>query len=794
MKIDKALQSAYQYYQAGDLNQARDIYKKVLRLKPNNIDALHFVEMICCQLGDFDEAIRCIRKEIELTPSNAELYYKLGTVLQAKGLFSEAIDYFRKAITLKPHFPDAYYNLGLALQNTGQVDEAISNYQKAIQIEPNLMEAYNNLGILLSAKGCLEESITYFQKAIRINPNHADIYNNLGLSLKEKGNIDEAIMNYKKAITLNPAFADAYYNLGFALQGKKQLDAAIDSYKKALQINPALAEVQNSVGYILAEKGQMDEAVTYFQKAITLNPNYAGAYYNLGLALQNKGQFEEAITYYQKAIDISPDYADAYYNLGNVLQNKGQFEEAITCYQNVIHLSPNFHMAYNNLGVIYTVNGQLNEAEIHLRRALQINPDLSITYSNLLFNMNYNSRYNPQDIFSEHLLFAKKFAEPLSYVIPAHTNGRQANRRLRIGYCSPDFRRHSVAYFIEPVLAARDRGHFEVFCYSNSSVIDEVTNRVQEHADQWRNIVGMSDEEVTELIRKEEIDILVDLAGHTANNRILVFTRKPSPVQVSWIGYPATTGLSSMDYKIVDAFTDPPGMTEQFYSEKLLRLPDSFLCYMPEANSPDISLLPTLVSGHITFASFNDIAKISPEVIALWSEILKEVQDSRMVMKSKGFSDGSTRQRFLTLFHQNGVDSDRLRLLPFMHSTSDHLAAYNNIDIALDTFPYNGTTTTCEAMWMGVPVITLSGCTHVSKVGVSLLSNVGLPELIAKTHDEYIATAVNLASDIEKLRLLRRSLRDRMSHSPLTDARRFTANLEMCYRKMWENWCNSTQA
>ena len=657
MKIDKSLQSAHQYYQAGDLNQASNICKKILKVKPNNIDALHFLEMICCQLGNFDDAIRYIRKELELIPSNADVNYKLGTVLQAKGLFSEAIDYFRKAITLKPHFPEACYHLGVVLQKKGQLDEAVINYQKA------------------------------------------------------------------------------------------------------LQINPDLAEVQNNLGNVLREKGQLDEAIGSYQKAIKLNPNFDLAYYNLGVVLREKGQLDEAIGSYQKAIK----------------------------------LNPNFYIAYNNLGGVLIERGQLNEAEIYFRRVLQITPDNCKFYSNLLFNMNYNSRYNPQDIFSEHLLFAKKFAERLSSTISPHTNEREPNRRLRIGYCSPDFRGHPVAYFIEPVLEAHNREHFEVFCYSLSPIQDEVTKRIQSYSDKWRSIVGMSDEDAATLICNDKIDILIDLAGHTGNNRILLFARKPAPIQVSWIGYLATTGLSTIDYKIADNYTDPPGKTEQFYTEKLIRLPESFLCYLPDKDSPEVGPLPALSTGHITFGSFNNFAKVTPEVFTLWARVLNELPDSRLILKAKSFADETTCQYAINMFTERGISAERI-ILQSWNPSPRHLESYNQVDIGLDTFPFNGATTTCEAMWMGVPVITLAGTAYHSRSGVSLLSNVGLPELIAETHDEYTGIAINLASDIEKLELLRKSLRDRMSHSPLTDAKRFTANLETCYRKMWEDWCNSAQA
>jgi len=300
----------------------------------------------------------------------------------------------------------------------------------------------------------------------------------------------------------------------------------------------------------------------------------------------------------------------------------------------------------------------------------------------------------------------------------------------------------------------------------------------------------MPDEQATELVRRDGIDILVDLAGHTSGSRVLLFARKPAPVQASWIGYPATTGLSAMDYKIVDRYTDPPGMSDQFYTEKLIRLPDSFLCYLPEKDSPEVGMLPVLSSGHITFGSFNNFAKVSPEGIELWGRILKTITGSRLLMKAKSFSDRSTRSYVLDMFARKGIPAERIELVSMKRSFKEHLDTYTRIDIGLDTFPYNGTTTTCEALWMGVPIITLAGSTHASRVGMSLLTNIGLPELVASTDEEYVSSAVNLACDLTKLRSLRETLRGRVMHSPLTDTKRFILNLEHCYRTLWEHWCN----
>ena len=355
---------------------------------------------------------------------------------------------------------------------------------------------------------------------------------------------------------------------------------------------------------------------------------------------------------------------------------------------------------------------------------------------------------------------------------------------------SPDFKSHSVAYFIEPILAAHNHRDFEIFCYSDVPTEDSTTIRIKKYADYWRDIYKRFDEKVSELIRKDKIDILIDLAGHTGP-RMLLFANKSAPIQVSWIGYPATTGLSTVDYKIVDNFTDPPGMTEKFYAETLIRLPRSFLSYLPEKESPEIENLPSRKNGYVTFGSFNNLPKISSKMISLWSKILKSIPNSHLIIKAGSFIDEKTRIFVLNIFQQEQIEASRLHLMPWLPSKKEHLNMYNHVDIALDTFPYNGTTTICEALWMGVPVISLSGNSHVSRVGLSLLSNIGLSELVASTFDEYVSIAIHLAENIEKLASLRGRLRDMMKHSPVCDAERFTSNLEKCYRQMWEKWCKS---
>ena len=580
-----------------------------------------------------------------------------------------------------------------------------------------------------------------------------------------------------------------YYNSGIKLFENREYDEAIEMFQRALEHNPELVHAYNYMGNACQEKKLFDQAINCYQKALQINPDDPTAYINLGIACQNTRQHEQAIQNFKTALKLNPDLYQAYDYMGLSFTIENRIDEAIESYERSLSINPTSVMTLLNLGNTLVRQGLLNEAEEYYRRALTIRPNYINLAEALIFTMIYNPRQDGEAIFSEHVKFSDRFAKPLSALIMPHMNERKVSRKLRIGYVSPDFRRHSVAYFIEAVLAAHSGNNFEVFCYSNADTYDEVTERIKTYADQWRDIRMLTDKNAAELVRNDGIDVLIDLAGHTDNNRILLFALKPAPLQVTWIGYPATTGLSTIDYKIVDHYTDPINMTERFYTEKLMRLPQCFLCYLPDKESPEINVLPATINGYITFGSFNAFSKTSPQTLELWAEILSCVPKSRIIMKAPAFSYRKTYDHTIDIFQRRGIDVQRIELLPWAPVFDNHLAQYHRVDIGLDTFPYNGTTTTCEALWMGVPVITVEGDTHVSRVGVSLLSNVGLPELIAKTSGEYISKAVNLAGDLERLKSLRGNLRKIMYRSPLCDAESFTANLENSYRSMWEAWC-----
>ena len=445
----------------------------------------------------------------------------------------------------------------------------------------------------------------------------------------------------------------------------------------------------------------------------------------------------------------------------------------------------------SNFAITLSNQGKDEEAIAAFRRALELKPDFAGARSNMLLCLNYATSYSAGEIFAEH----KAWEDAHNYCIPriqSYSNPPDPMRRIRIGYVSPDLRAHSVSFFIEPLLKNHDPSIIETFCYAEVRKPDGVTQRLRGYVRNWRNICGMSNAAVLKTIQDDGIDVLVDLAAHTGSNRLGVFACKPAPVQVSYLGYPNTTGLSTIDYRLTDSWADPPGMTDKFYTETLFRLPRSFLCYSPEPSAPAVEPLPALSTGYVTFGSFNILPKMTPAVVSLWSLILESLPGSRLQLKNNSLADSAMREQAYAQFAAHGITRDRIDLFGRQATLGEHLATYHRMDIALDPFPYNGTTTTCEALWMGVPVITLAGQAHAGRVGVSILNQIGLSSCIAATQDEYVMIANRLAKNLDELKQLRAELRNRMLASPLCDATGFTRAVEAAYREMWERWCATT--
>ena len=539
------------------------------------------------------------------------------------------------------------------------------------------------------------------------------------------------------------------------------------------------------------QAGRLQQAEMIYNQILEEDPHHAESLHLLGLVAYERGEYDLAADRIRKAVASDSVIPIFHYNLGIVYASQGRLEDAVHCYREAIRLKPAFSESFNNLGNVLKDQGKLEEALAQFSRALELKPEFAEAHSNRLLTLNYHDT-EPSTIFEEHRRWARQHADPMAPSNPHYKNDKNPNRPLRLGYVSPDFYSHSVAFFIEAVLEAHDRRRFQVFCYSDVGRPDFVTERLKALPITWRNIALLKNEQVFDLVRNDEIDILVDLAGHTGDNRLLVFAHKPAPIQVSYLGYPNTTGLAAIDYRITDPWADPCDEADQHYIEELVRLPHGFLCYRPPGNAPRVGELPALQKKQITFWSCNRLSKVTPEVVDLWSLILRSVPESRLIMKSRAFRDPASSKRLMEMFTRNGVSAERVRLVGYIPHHADHIAIYNEIDIGLDSFPYNGTTTTCEALWMGVPVVVKAGNRHASRVGVSLLSSIGATDFIADSSETYVDKAVRLAGDLGGLQRIRAELRDRMARSSLTDAHHFTRSLEEAYNEMWNRYKNQT--
>lgn len=749
--IPEAMQLAVQHQAAGRLPEAERICHLILQAQPNNVDALHFLGLLSHQRGDPVSAVKWIKQ----------------------------------AIAILPQLPEAHCNLGLVFEASRNPDEAVRYYQRAIALKPDYVEAHYNLGNVWKGQGKLGDAIESYRRTLALNPAFVLGHFNLGIALEESGKHEEAARCYRQAIALNPSFADAHYNLGILLAASGDHEEAAACFRRAIELSPRHAAAHLFLGDVLQRCGHLTEAVACYKRAIAIKPDYVEGHNNLGSVLQSMGRFEEAIACYQRAIALQPDSAVAHNNLGHTLQTLGKLESAIGCFRRALQINPDFAEAHSNLGGIYLSQGRLDEAIACQQRALEIKPDFADAHSNLLYFLNYGSTLSASEIFGAHQKWSQQHAAGLDKNLAPFANSRDANRRLRIGYVSPDFRNHAVAHFASPVIEKHDKSRFEVFCYYNHTQRDEFTQRIESAADHWIPCSGMSDDQLAQRIRDDGIDILIDLAGHTVGNRLLVFARKPAPVQITYLGYPNTSGLSTMDYRITDQYADPPG-SDAYYSEKLLCLPHSLCCYQAPPNMPDILPLPALQNGYVTFGSFNNFNKIRSQCIELWATLLRRLPGSRLLMMT--VPEGEIRQRLIEQFSSLGVAPERLELHGKL-ALNDFHKMFRKMDIALDPFPLTGGTTTCETLWMGVPVVVLVGKRFISRVGYSFLSAVGRQEFSAETLEEYVKVALDLAADVDQLATTHAGLRRQVAASPLADAAGFTCDLENAYREVWKTWC-----
>ena len=667
----------------------------------------------------------------------------------------------------------------------GHVDEAEAISRQIIAAHSEHPGAAHLLGLIAGRAGQHADAARWIARAVAILPEICEYRLDLAEALQGSGEYSASVDEWRAALRLHPQLPDAHYGLGVALGFLGLLEEAVEAYRGAVRLRPDHVRAWSNLGVALHHLECPQEAIAAFQAGLKADPGAAALSINLGNVLQDAGELDAAIAAYRASLAQQPDLAVAHYNLGNLLKRQGRLVEAAAAYHAAIRSQPGNADALHNLSSILREEGKIEEAISTARAAVAMDPQNSLRQSNLLYTLQFHPGLTEEEIAGEHALWNEHVSAPLRAARLPHGNDPGRDRRLRVGFVSPDFYQHAVSFFLVPLFEALDRTQVEVCCYSDVRGGDATTERLRKAADRWCDSRRLSATGLAERIRRDAIDILIDLTMHTRSNRLETFAHKPAPVQVSWLAYPGSTGLETMDYRLTDAFLEPPGVEARAVGERPWRLPDSWCCYEPHPDFPEIGPLPSARAGHVTFGSINKFARVNDAVLGGWALLLTEVPDSHLLLLCP---DGDCRDRVGRFFAERGVAGARLEWVEFL-PWDQYVQLFGRIDLALDPFPGNGMTTTLHSLWMGVPVVLLAGETPLARAGESLLSTAGLPELVATSVDEYVQIAAALARDRARLESLRATLRGRLRESPLLDAPRFARNLEVAFRGMWRRWC-----
>ena len=671
----------------------------------------------------------------------------------------------------------------LLLHRQGRLAEAVQGYQNVLRAEPANVDALNLLGLAKFQSGEHAEAVRLFKKCLKTKPDFAPAHGHLGDALIEMKSFAEAITSLRRAIALAPQWPEAHCNLGYALQQSGQFEAALGCYQYALSLQPGIATVHNHLGSTFLKLGRIPDAEQSFRRAIELSPDFVAAHHNLGLLLAGSQQSDEAEACFRRAIELDAAYPPAYGGLATTLFKKGRVLDAEAYSRQALALVPFFVEAHKTLASALCAQGRYTEAETHYVEALRINPENFEAHSSLLFF------YCHRDQGSSPR--AREIAQQCSQLVTRHASRRMFKRwsvdaapeRLRVGLVSGDLKNHPVGFFLESVLSRINRERIELFAYPTNRKEDELTERIKPLFSRWTPLHELSYFDAAQTIHRDGLHILLDLSGHTAFNQLPLFAWQPAPVQASWLGYFATTGIAQMDYLLADPISVPPELRGQF-TEEVWNLPETRLCFSAPQNDLPVSPPPSLSHDYVTFGCFQNPSKINDDVLKLWSQVLARVPDSRLRLQAKPFGDPRFAEHFEGRCRAQGIDAQRL-LITGESPREQYLAAHSEVDIILDTFPYPGGTTTCEALWMGVPTLTLAGDTMIARQGASLLTAAGLPEWVAGNEAEYVEKAVTLAGDLARLAHLRAELRQKVLASALFDATRFARHLEDALWGMW---------
>ena len=799
----------------GKLEEAIEAYERTLILRPDHAEAYNNMGNALKDQGRLEKAIETYNKAIFFRPNYAEAINNLGVVLKDQGKLEEAIEAYERALTLRPDHAESHNNMGNALKERGELDEAIGAYNKAIFFRPDYAEAYNNLGITLQELGKAVQAMEAYNRALSFRTNYSEVYNNMGNALKELDKLEEAIGAYNKALSLRPNYAEAYYNMGVAFQELNKLEEAIAAYNKALTFNHDYANAYYNMGNALKSLGRLEEAIEAYNKALSSKSDFVEAYYNKGVAFQKLGELKQAIEAYSKALILKSDYVEAHYNLGIAHQKLGELEEAISAYKKCLSLRPNYAEAYYHMGVVLQELEKFEEAIEAYNKALALKPDYEVALAqklhqqahicdwteildgrNLIANLGTSKQYIPpfsvlalEDSPERHKFRSELYA---SMKLPKQqcelmVRPIKKPNRLRIGYFSADFHNHATMYLMVQIFKVHDKKKFEVYAYSYGSDKNDVMRQnVRKAVDVFHDARELGNEDFVALIKRDKIDIAIDLKGYTEGQRLELFSYRPAPIQISFLGYPGTLGTGFIDYIIADPIIIPNDK-QQFYSENVIKLPNT---YQPTDNTREISKTATtrfdfsLPQDGFVFCCFNNNYKISPAEFDIWMRILNKVNDSILwLLKSNKLVEKNLKKEAI----KRGVSADRLifaKRLP----QAEHLARHKHADLFLDTFNYNAHTTTSDALWAGLPVVTKLGQGFASRVAGSLLNAIGLPEFITKTEEEYEALILELATHPTRLLQVKRKLARNRLTQPLFDTINYTKHLESGYLQAYQRY------
>ena len=802
LTINQVLLQGVEAHKTGQMQKAHRLYAAILKIQPKHPDANHNTGLLAVGDGKIELALPFFKTALEANPSIAQFWYshivaliKLGRLIDAKALLDQAkskgikgadfsqleqrLNDENKALANKPDY--AHNNMGVILQDQGNLEEAIVSYGKALAINPDYADAYFNMGNALQDQGNLEEAIVSYGKALAIKPDYADAYYNTGNALKKQGNLEEAIEAYSKALAIKPDYVVAYYNIGVTLQEQDNLEEAIEAYSKALAIKPDYADAHNNMGCSLKEQGNLEEAIEAYGKAVSLKPDYAVAYYNMGDALQDQGNLEEAIEAFRKALAIEPDYMAAYYNMANALKDQGNLEEAIEAYSKGLAIKPDYE----------SLRAQKLFWQAHIcdwnsiAEDLKLIPKLGTTtkYAHPFFLLTLEDAPERHRTRSKIYANVKYPQKPL----PVQVKPSQKPGRIRIGYFSSDFREHPVAYLIVNMLEQHNHNQFEIFGYSlHGSQQNEMRQRLTKSFDSFANVEGMSDKAIALQARQDGIDIAVDLNGYTTHACTGIFAYRAAPIQINYLGYPGTMGAEFIDYILADPVLIPEDK-RQHYSEQIIYLPNT---YQPTDNTRAISDKVItredmgLPREGFVFCCFNNNYKISPAEFDIWMRVLKNVEGSVLwVLKSNIWAGQNLKRQA----EDRGVNAERIIFAERLPQ-SEHLARQRLADLFLDTFNYNAHTTTSDALWAGLPVITKMGQGFAARVAGSLLNAVGLPELITHNEEDYEALILELATNRKKLAKIKDTLETNRLTQPLFNTELYTKHLEEGYEQAYQNY------